>query len=509
VGDDSSRIVGACVSLLFAFLPLGACLAPSSPSLRRSRYSPVKGMHWRWNVGRAESRKLQATLILSFLLLFAVPQEPPATSPKLEESGSAPSIYDPNPQHIWNRLYDALFIRKDQTGATYGADALDPLLWRETEHLLSGSSYRRALSILDEFLRAHGENQIRDPVKKALLQRNLWAVFDWSALGGGDHAAERRELQIRLAEVLRRLALTSSEVDSLPDNYTQAVASGAFATAYDPANRGRVFLPPDLLQAHGPWVCIKGDREPVAESHLGEVSGRSRFFVFVRLPQGRQATLDYFQALWNIPEPWVAGQLDPAQGALNPKLPQFPVGTQVALLRQMTLFDRNGALVATPITESVQIRVYRAITTRHDRNNVSIDWPAARTEQDFYEVRLSPAQLFAGQAGGLRAIAHSETEFPVLQTQGTDGFEFSAKKHIPLETFGRRILDSCVSCHSAPGINSLQSRRQLLKPNRAQHDPDPPFDSLWWETQNALGWKANRYDWGLLNGYWQASNGAR
>jgi hypothetical protein len=452
--------------------------------------------------------KLLAIAILSFLLLPAVLQEAPVASSNPEGSGSAPSIYDPNPKHIWNRLYDALFIRQDRTGARYGTDALDPLLWRETEHLLSGSSHQRALSVLDEFLRTHGENEIRDPVKRAVLQRNLWAVFDWSALGG-DHAVERRELQIRLAEVLRRLALTSSEIKSLLDNYAQAVASGAFAREYDPTNRDRAFLPPDLLQPHGAWVCIQGDGAPVAETHVGEVSGRSRFFVFVRLPQGRQATLDYFQALSNVAEPWAAGQLDPGRGTLNPNLPQFPAGTQVALVRQMTLFDRKGALVPTPITESVQIRVYRAIPARQDRNNVSVDWPAAQMEQDFYEVRLSQAQLFAGQAGGLRAIGRSETEFPVFQTHGTDGFERSASRHVPLEKPAGRILDRCVSCHSAPGVNSLQSRRRLLKPNRAQLDPDPPYDSLWWETENALGWKAKHYNWGLLNGYWQASDGAR
>jgi hypothetical protein len=453
--------------------------------------------------------KLATTVVFSFLLLLGSLRETPAAISNPEESGNAPKIYDSNPNHIWNRLYDAFFIRKDQTGATYGADELDPLLWRETEHLLAGPSHQRALSILDEFLRTHAENQIRHPAKRALLQHNLWAVFDWSALSGGDHVAERRELQLRLAEVLRRLALTPKEIKSLPDNYAQAVASGAFAREYDPANYDRAFLPPDLLQPLGPWVCIRGDGGPVAEGHVGGFSGRSRFLVFVHLPQGRKATQDYFQVLWNVPEPWVTGERDPTWGELNPTLPQFPAGTQVALLRQMMLFDRNGTLVATPITESVQIRVYRVITARHDQNNVSLDWPAARTEQDFYEVRLSAAQLFAGQAGGLRAIARSETEFPVFQTQGMDSFELAAKKHVPLEKSAGRILDRCAGCHSAPGINSLQSRRQLLKPNRPQRDLDPPYDSPWWETQNALVWKANHYDWGLLNGYWQASKGSR
>jgi hypothetical protein len=460
----------------------------------------------------AKNMKLLAIAILSCISLLAVLQETRTTPSNLEESGGAPSIYDRDPKHIWNRLYDAFFIRKDQARVTYGMDALDPLLWRQTEHLLAGPSHKRALSILDEFLRTHAENQIRDPLKRALLQRNLWAVFDWSVLDD-NHAVERRELQIRLAEVLRRLALNPEEIKSLPDNYAQAIASGVFARGYDPANRDRPFLPPDLLLPQGSWVCIRGNGEPVAEMHVGAFSGRSRFLVFVRLPEGRKATLDYFHALWNVPEPWAAGELDVARGELNPKLPQFPVGTQVALVRQMTLFDREGKLVAAPITESTQIRVYRTISARHDQNNVGIDWPAARTEQDFYEIRLSQAQLFAGQVGGLRAVARGDKEFAVFQTQGEDVFETFAKEHTPLEKFeGSSILDRCASCHSAPGINSLQSRRRLLKPNRPQlaldlgrNPDDAQYGPLWWEAQSTLGWKANHYDWGLLNGYWQAS----
>ena len=64
-------------------------------------------------------------------------------------------------------------------------------------------------------------------------------------------------------------------------------------------------------------------------------------------------------------------------------------------------------------------------------------------------------------------------------------------------------------CHSPVGINSVNSRLQLLKPNPPQLDPDPPYDALRWETQNTAYWKATQYDWGLLNGYWHANAGSR
>jgi hypothetical protein len=169
----------------------------------------------------------------------------PAAASESSEKVGAP--YDPNPAHIWNRLDDALLIREGPTGAKYGADSLDPLLWRDTEHLLVQPSPARALRVLDQFLQTHAENLIQDSLKRAIFQRDLWALFDWSVQWGPDdegeasYEKERQELQIRLAEVLRRLALTSKEIESLPDNYAEAVASGVLAKEYDPAHRDRTF----------------------------------------------------------------------------------------------------------------------------------------------------------------------------------------------------------------------------------------------------------------------------
>jgi len=291
---------------------------------------------------------------------------PAAASENLEKNSA---LYDPNPKHIWNRLLDALLVREDSAGAKYGLDSLDPLLWMNSDHLLAQPSHQRALRVLDEFLQTRAENQIHDPLKRAILQRDLWAVFDWSVLQESPsqmprYDKEKQELQTKLAEVLRRLALTAQEIALLPANYGQAVASGAFPKEYDPDHPERAFLPPDLFDPLGPWVCINGNSyfgQTAAIEHLITFSGRSRFLVFVRLPAGRGATLEYFRTLWNFPQPWV--QSDPSgQPHVNPNLPSFPVGTQVALLRQMTLFDNRGNLVDAPITESLQIRVYRAIT---------------------------------------------------------------------------------------------------------------------------------------------------
>jgi hypothetical protein len=167
---------------------------------------------------------------LSMSLVLASPQVS-----RSSESSYGCCVYDSNPGQIWNRLFSILFIRQYQ-GGTYWADELDPLLWTETRFLLSEPSHGSALHLLDEFLEAQGQNQVHDSVKKAVLEHDLWAVFDWSARRQDNYPAERRDLQIRLAEVLRRLALSKNEIASLPDNYEAAVKSGEFAQQYDPEN---------------------------------------------------------------------------------------------------------------------------------------------------------------------------------------------------------------------------------------------------------------------------------
>src|ERR1035438_9127215 len=271
-------------------------------------------------------------------------------------------IYDPSPAHLGNRLHSVIFVRSDIPSTGKVADALDPPLWSNSRYLLAQPSHDRVLRILDEFLQAHGERLIRDPVKRAMLQRDLWAVFDWSVAreperpGEPAYTHEEQELQMRLVEVMRRIALTPEEIRALPTNYDQAVASGQFAKEYDPAHPDHPFLPTDLS-------------DPVAISHAYAFS-RSNFSIFMRLPAGRKATFDYLQSLWDLPQPWVARPDDPRheQTSENPALPQFPAATQVALVRQMLLFDNLGNLESPPITESIQFRVYRTVRGAGESN---------------------------------------------------------------------------------------------------------------------------------------------
>ncbi len=401
------------------------------------------------------------------------------------------SIYDADPDHLWNRLHRAFWIRTGPDGKEYGHDRLDPYLWQETKHLLHGESHKQAITVLNEFLAEHGENLVKEPLKRAFLQRDLWSVFDWTTESRvKNHVAPSRALQSRLARIIQRLALMAEQIKELPDNYAVAVKSKAFAQTHDPDQPKLPFLPPDLLRKDGPWieVLIDNNSAVTASRHVLDFSARSAFRVFLRLPEGRKATLEYMASLNNFPQPWLPGE-NPARGRellrINPELPQFPAGTQVALVRQMLLIDKDGELAATEITESVQLRVFR----KDDA-------------QDPYEFALSRVSLFAGKSGGLRPLGREERDLRTqLLVSGYDEFELPDNDDFPKKM--RATMQNCRGCHKGPGIFAIPSYMGGSYPRPQYHLP--LLGAGYGDEQGRLSAQKKReqYTWGLLQGLWE------
>ncbi|HEX8149700.1 MAG TPA: hypothetical protein VF591_21150 [Pyrinomonadaceae bacterium] len=414
-------------------------------------------------------------------------------------------MYDADPGHLWNRLYRSLYLRTARDGREFGRDEVDPLLWVGTsEHLLVGESYARASACLEEFVDARAERLVTDPLKRALLQRDLWAVFDWAAQKTERPTPELRELRRKLAAAIRLLALPTAQVESLPDTYRAASASGAFAHDFDPRAPDSPFLPPDLFQTDGPWVSLGvGGGGAVAPSHVFGADGRSVFRVFISLPRGRAETLAYLKSVAEFERPWVRDRRRPADPRPNPRLPQFPPGTRLALVRQMLVIDERGEPAPTRVVESVQIRVHRALPGEIPEAFDSVG-AAARASLSVYEFRLSRARLFAGEAGGLRALARDEKEFPVFQSHGIDPFELQGGRE-PVERHLRPVLGSCVVCHFRPGIHSVLSRTpdvsQLrLRDVRRDLIPSQGYGR---ESDVTKAWKLRRESWRLLRESWE------
>ena len=356
------------------------------------------------------------------------------------------TLYDRNPKHLWNRLHSALFVRTAKDGRVFGRDELDPLLWDATKYLRSGPSYQKAINLLDEFLSTNGERLITDPIKRAILQRDLWAVFDWYARVGD----AKKEIIPRLARVIQRLELSPGQIHALPDSYQTAVESKSFPVKDNPGRPDDPFLPPDLFQANGPWVELGADDgdKPTAQIHSDSFS-RSVFLVFIRLPDGRQATIDYLKKLNAYTKPMINDPHFPGRFQLNPAVPRFPVGTRTALVRRMMLIDNRGQPVATHVVESIQLRVFRELLDGYETRNHATDK---------FEFRLRRARLFGGESGSLEPI--KEEVFIQFLSHGDDVFEESyvspdgSSVYDPFKPIP--IRQNCVTCHeNMTGISGI------------------------------------------------------
>ena len=320
-------------------------------------------------------------------------------------ASSQDNIFDPDPAHPWNKLFAALHSDRPP----------DPRI--DAIMNVSGDEYDTVLKQLDAFIATKAHKSVASPVKRAILQSSLWALFDQVSDANGPDQANRKSIAQRCAQIISRLALSDTELAALPDNFATAIRSKEFAAEYDPEHRERAFLPPDLFDASGPWVMMAGSdsRQPAAIRHVEFTQGRSVFYVLIRLPGGRGATLAYLRELAAFPRPYIWNEMYApypyARPATipNPELPQFPAGTQVALVRRMMLTDNAGGLVVTPIIESVQLRVYRI-----DPKSAT---PGERGNQDFYDLHLNPQQLFSGTSG-LRRLEGTQQLPPSASNPG-------------------------------------------------------------------------------------------
>ena len=278
--------------------------------------------------------KFSAVFVTGWLCLLTATALGPRSVPS-SSSGQAvpatsaprPGVYADDPAHLWNRLHRALYVRVGGNGQEHGLDDVDPLLWHETTFLLTEPSHSSAIRLLDEFLQSGGERLIVDPLKRAVFQHDLWALFDWLAARFDHHPDARKALLSRVARVIRRVALTQKQIEGLPDNYAAAARSGTFAPRFDASQPDRAFLPPDLTTTAGAWVVISAN-EPVAAQHASEIS-HSSFSVRWHVPGGPPATLAYWKKLWDHPEPYVIEFDNDGERrvTVNPALPAIPTST--------------------------------------------------------------------------------------------------------------------------------------------------------------------------------------
>ena len=161
------------------------------------------------------NKALSRILVLCALLL----QNDGVFGQQRHEAAREAAVYFDDTQHLWNKLHRALFERTTPTGAQFGIDTVDPLLWLETTHLLEGESHTRAIALLEDLLMDDGARDAPH-VARALLQHELWSVFDWTLAprpGSAQLEPARKALRIRLAKAILQLALSKAQIGALPE----------------------------------------------------------------------------------------------------------------------------------------------------------------------------------------------------------------------------------------------------------------------------------------------------
>jgi hypothetical protein len=404
--------------------------------------------------------------------------EPP---PARKDAPPGGSVFDPDPDHPWNRLHRVFYVREVGKDRTYAYDGLEAPFGRDGPFLVEGRSHTKALDALDAFLKDGDDAKVRDPVKRALLQRDLWYVFDKLAEPTTftdtdpvkDRQPERRAVQKRLAQVMRRLELTADQIRKLPDTYAATVKGGAFPAKFDPDRPDRPYLPDDLrLDNKGEWVPISR-WYPVsglsAPAHARELAGKAVVVTLLRLPGGRKPTEEFISRL-----PRRRGDGKPEE------LPELPDGSQVALVRVMLLADDRGTLRPTPVTEGVQLRVF----------------PKGK-EQRFFEFTLDRAGLASGRAG-LRAVGRDEIDYFGGLDNGHSQIDRLGPEELPKM---RPALATCIGCHNAPKLEAINT----FGFGRTDGYQGGTTTDMATQVRHTVNLKVKSYSWGLLLGLREAT----
>jgi hypothetical protein len=376
-------------------------------------------------------------------------------------------LFDADPQHLWNRLFAAVTIRPSRLPSVRGGspvarieggDRIEFFGWGGTTYWDESENVAQLERLLVEFLEQGNEKLSTDPLKRVLLQHDLWTLFDFltvrhiARLGDLETRRRRNEVCRKLARAIQLLALPPETLAKLPDNYSLAIQSGRFSATHD-FDAKRDYLPPRLLSGEDEWQELDFYQARRSEDverryvflHMRAFQGRSYFRVFCRFPEGRLQLERYLRDLDARGIDWRASAQH-GSIALTPDAPKLPAGTEAALLQFLIALDADLRLVPTPIVESVRLLIFKGVDGAADpgtnlRNGVN----AAK-----YTLKRRLALADGGmQHGGL----HREPDdLPVYRVL----FESEVARDWGSRGRYYTLTADCRSCHSGAGQTGVQ-----------------------------------------------------
>ncbi|MCA9078273.1 MAG: hypothetical protein KDA93_24810 [Planctomycetaceae bacterium] len=415
-------------------------------------------------------------VVLTFVLRWACPCE--ATASELSAyfhhdgpladtliSDAPLPLYDQDPQHLWNRLFAEFYIRPRHLPATdeqpemvryEGGDVIEFLAWGSTDYWSSQQVANRVEPLLDEFLDGQAADLIEVPLKRVVLQHDLWAVYDHlidqniQRRGNLETRQRRDRLCSKLARCIQSLAVTDEQLARLPDTYTRAIESGEFAGEHN-FDASVNYLPHHLLTDRDEWTEIdfyypnmhEDIMDRFVSLHARSFFGRSHYCIFYRFPEGREQATDYLEELAETGLDWkFSAQFGFAK--LKDGAPEIPVGTEVLLMQLMVSLDEQMRPVPTHLVESVQFRAFRNL-------NGGIE-PDTNTGVgiNILDYRLKRHLLFDGlKAGGLEREPEEHPQYRVA----IDGSKWGAPDW---GYDGKKVLfQQCADCHMSASLTRL------------------------------------------------------
>jgi len=362
-------------------------------------------------------------------------------------TGNPRPIYSPDPKNCWNRIFNLLFTRilkvrvsrefpegapfigltgpaiphalpLDVSGRTYarfedGDRAVDPFY----PSFFSGGPLQifkePQYSELDHALTdALNESSERQPLARALMQSDIWAAYDLiyraqQRFDTDEFLTRKQRLLKLLAQFIKTIALSRDEINGLPQNCVAA---------------GRRHQLPEFLDPVSGWIEIEFVPERL---HDDAVNFRREARVFVKPIATPSDTARFLQSLRDFT---VSNTSKRAPDNLE----------AVALAIENLLIDSKGQIVASPLTQDVQIRKF----VRDERGTL--------TKSDVREFELSRQKLLSDPS----ASGFSELDEHAAVFKPAAGNDYGFATPIPLGSdFPLRspllvkLPSRCADCH--------------------------------------------------------------
>lgn len=376
-------------------------------------------------------------------------------------------LFDADPQHLWNRIFAAVTIRPSllpsvrggpPVARIEGGDRIEFFGWGGTTYWDETTNVALLEGLLDQFLGQEREKLSTDPLKRVLLQRDLWTLFDFlmnrhiARHGDFETRHHRHELCRKLARAIHALALPAETLARLPDNYSLAVQSGRFAATHD-SDPMRDYLPPRFLSGADEWQELDFYQARRSEDverryvflHMRAFQGRSYFRVFCRFPKGRPQLENYLRELDANGIDWRASAQH-GSIMLKADAPQLPPGTEVALLQFLIALDTNLQLVPTSLVESVRLLIFKSTDGKAD--------PATNLKNGVNAAKYTLKRRLALADGGMQhgGLHREPDDLPVYRVL----FENEAARDWGSRGRYFQLAADCRSCHSGAGQTGVQ-----------------------------------------------------